>query len=399
MNRFFVSLFCLAFSLTTFAQPDTCGLRITLLTCSPGEELYATFGHTAIRVQDLRTGADEVYNYGMFEFGPDFYPKFIRGKLLYQLGIESYPEFIYTYQYESRSVVEQELQLGCLQKQNLWATLRENARPENRYYRYDFLFDNCTTRARDMILRQVTGAQVPDILPADKPSFRDMLHTYLDRGGQYWSKLGIDLLLGARIDRQVTAAEATFLPDYLMRAVDTATVQGRRLATPPQPVLTMPTPLNKTTPFRPAVVFGILLAVVAGLSLARKGQSFLRWFDRLFFFFLGLVGLLLLFMWLGTDHKVCRDNLNLLWALPTHAVAAWYAGRNTDRTLTYFKAVCWGSMLLLATWAFIPQQLNPAFIPLVVLIAVRSWFLSKPKAYAHKNFTAPGQHAVLPHTG
>ena len=83
---------------------DSCELRISLLTCSPGEELYSTFGHTALRVHNLQTGSDHVYNYGSFEFGPDFYTKFIRGKLLYFLSVEDFRDFMYQYQMEGRGV-------------------------------------------------------------------------------------------------------------------------------------------------------------------------------------------------------------------------------------------------------------------------------------------------------
>lgn len=387
MSKILLALFLLLFSAKLFSQPDSCGLRITLLTCSPGEELYATFGHTAIRVQDRASGTDEVYNYGMFEFGPDFYPKFIRGKLLYSLAVESFPDFLYTYQYESRSVVEQELQLPCLQKEQLWGALRENAKNENRYYLYDFLFDNCTTRARDMLVKQAGNpVTFQNILPPERPTFRNLLHTYLDRGGQYWSKLGIDVVLGARLDRQVSNQEAMFLPDYLLKGMDHARIQGKSLVTPPQSVLQMPSPLNSGTLFRPVLVFGMLLLLVGLLSFSKSSKAavFLRAFDRTFFLLLGLVGMLLLFMWFGTDHKVCRDNLNLLWALPTHAAAAFFAGRNTDRSLTYFKAVFWGTLLLLASWAFLPQQLNPALLPLLLLVLLRSNQLAKPFAYADK---------------
>lgn len=387
MIRYFLAIILLFSTITSFAQSDSCGLRITLLTCSPGEELYSTFGHTAIRVQDVASGTDEVYNYGMFAFSPDFYIKFIRGKLLYSLAIETYPDFLYTYQYESRSVVEQELLLNCTQEQALWSALRENARPENRDYRYDFLFDNCTTRARDMIARYAgKGLQWRNILPAEAPSFRDMLHTYLDRGGQDWSKLGIDLLLGARLDRKVSNQEAMFLPDYLLKGMDSARLNGQAIVSPARSILQMPSPLKGSAALRPMMVFGILLLIVGALTFVPGARNLLQYFDRLFFLALGLAGFLLLFMWLGTDHKVCRDNLNLLWALPTHAIAAWYAGRNTDRTLTYFRIVCWGMLALLVSWFFLPQQFNPALLPLVALVAIRSWRLSQPDAYAHKKY-------------
>src|SRR5690606_35915179 len=151
-------------------QHDSCALNISLLTCAPGSELYSTFGHTAIRVQNTELGYDEVYNYGTFEFGPDFYTKFIRGKLLYFLSVESFEDFIYQYEMESRSIQEQILLLDCGEKHRLLEALHQNAQPQNRYYRYDFLRDNCTTRARDMIRGQTKDSVLfKNILGDDKP--------------------------------------------------------------------------------------------------------------------------------------------------------------------------------------------------------------------------------------
>ena len=126
---FFVSLLA---SMVSFGQ-DSCRLRISLLTCSPGAELYSTFGHTAIRVEDSLNNRDLIFNYGTFEFGPDFYSKFVRGKLLYYLSVEDYPNFIYQYQMESRSIIEQQLNLSCPEKQKLFQALLVNAQEQYKY--------------------------------------------------------------------------------------------------------------------------------------------------------------------------------------------------------------------------------------------------------------------------
>ena len=349
---------------------------MTLLTCAPGEELYSTFGHTALRVQDSSRGTVEVFNYGTFEFGPDFYSQFIRGKLRYFLSVQPFFEFLEEYRYQSRSVVEQEIQLGCSEKQQLLRALYANAQGENRFYRYDFLFDNCTTRAGNMVV-QNAGAPVAfrNILPSEVPSFRDLIHTYLDAGHQPWSKLGIDLLLGSDLDLKVSNREAMFLPDYLLKGFDSASIGGRPLVTSPQKVLDVPSPLTAAPLITPTVAFFLLFLVIGALSfLQRKGiRRFLFFFDVLFFFLLGAVGLLLLFMWFGTDHIVCRNNFNLFWALPTHLVMAFFLLRPTAWVRFYYGMVCGLSLVLLAAWAFLPQELNPALLPLVALIALRGW--------------------------
>ncbi|RYY90179.1 MAG: DUF4105 domain-containing protein, partial [Chitinophagaceae bacterium] len=240
--------FLLVLLLTTslLRAQDACRLRITLLTCSPGTELYSIFGHTALRVQDAGAGTDEVYNYGTFEFGEDFYLKFIRGKLPYYLDIEPFQDFLYSYRLEGRSVQEQEVLLDCSRKQALLQALHTNAQPQNRQYRYDFLFDNCTTRAGEMIYRsapgQVATARVIPEDPAHAPTFRNLIHEYLDRGRQPWSKLGIDLLLGARLDRKANNREAQFLPEKLLAGIGGAQAGGKLLVAPAQDILRLPPP-------------------------------------------------------------------------------------------------------------------------------------------------------------
>ena len=338
-------------------------------------------------MQDNQTGVDEVYNYGTFEFDDDFYAKFVRGKLLYALAMQSFPEFMYQYQVESRSVISQELALTCKQKQQLVTALRTNALPQNKNYRYDFLFDNCTTRAGDMV-DSSSGANVVfgNILQPKPYTFRNHIDVYLNRANQDWSKLGIDLLLGAKMDRPANNREAMFLPDNLMLAFDSATIDGRPLVAAKQTILAMPSVASESLLITPVVAFGfvLLLTVVFTFIKKRWAQKAVGVLDFILFFSLGLVGVLLLFMWFGTDHALCANNYNLLWALPTNLVAAFAVHKRSGWVKQYFTVVFWLTILLLIAWKFLPQQMNDGFLPLVVAIAIRSWFLSKKKTDANK---------------
>lgn len=388
MRKLFLVAFFLPF-VSIIAQ-DSCRLQISLLTCTPGEELYSTFGHTALRVKDNARGSDIIFNYGTFEFGPDFYAKFIKGQLRYFLSIENFADFSYSYQYESRSIKEQLLRLGCAEKEKLFSALQTNAEEENKYYQYDFLFDNCTTRAKDIVAKQTSSPVVfNNILPADVPTFRNQIHYYLNKGGQYWSKLGIDLLLGAKLDKKVSNQQAMFLPDYLMKGFDKATNNGLPLVLPQQTILQMPSPLNKGSLFRPSIVFSLLLMLIIVISFSQKSWSVkvLYAFDFLFFLIAGLIGLLLLFMWFATDHNTTQNNYNLLWALPTHALMAFFIHKKQNWAKKYFRVVMWLSILLLLAWAFLPQQMNNGFIPVVLLIILRSWRMSKTQTYGAKRNT------------
>ena len=328
----------------------------------------------------MAAGTDDVFNYGTFEFGPDFYTKFIRGKLLYFLSVELFNDFSYTYTLESRSIKEQVLQLSCAEKQKLYSSLQVNATEQNRYYRYDFLFDNCTTRAGDMVANNSSSPVVfKNILSENVPTFRDLIHSYLHAGNQYWSKLGIDILLGVKLDRQVSNREAMFLPDYLLKGFDSAYVNNKPLVSAPQVILNMPSPLTNKTFFTPVAVFSLLFVAVVALSLIRKqwAASILAIFDFIFFFMLGLSGLLILFMWFGTDHTVCKNNYNLLWALPSNVVLAFFVNSKKNWVKKYFTTLSWLTLVLAIAWLFLPQQMNNALIPILLLIVFRGWAISK----------------------
>lgn len=377
----------LVFTCLLCRSQDSCSIRISLLTCSPGEELYSTFGHTAIRVVDETMGTDYVFNYGTFEFGPDFYSKFVRGQLLYYLSVSTFPDFYQQYQYESRSIIEQVLNLDCRQKQSLLNALQLNAQPGNRNYLYDFLFDNCTTRAKEIIDNKSGGAVTfGDILGQKQPTFRELIYIYLDSGKQYWSKLGIDILLGAKMDRVASNEEAMFLPDNLMEGVDRGTINGRPLVQQKQTVLNMPRVSTEGKIFTPFVVFSVLLVLSVVLSfLVREwAQVLITVFDFLFFFLLGITGILLVFMWVGTDHKLTVNNYNLLWALPSHFVACFYVHKKQHWANKYFFFVFCLGILLLAAWWFLPQNMNEALLPIVMLIVFRSWMISRRRHHAGK---------------
>lgn len=384
-NRFFLLLLLLC-SFVTKAQTDSCGLRVSLLTCSPGQELYSTFGHTAIRVQDAAKGIDEVYNYGTFQFGPDFYYQFIKGRLDYFLSVETFTDFIYNYELEKRSVSQQVLRLTCAEKQRLYKALQVNATGSNKYYRYDFLYDNCTTRAKDIIANNTASPVLfQNILPKEIPSFRDQLHVYLDNGKQYWSKFGIDILLASPVDKKVSNEQSMFLPDYLFKGFDEALLHQEKLVENSQLVLQVPSVEKESSFLTPQVVFYALLVLIMVLSFVRSKsiQHLVSVFDFLFFLALGLTGCFILFMWFGTEHTVCRYNYNLLWAVPTHVLAAFFLQKNKQWLHYYLLATIALQAFLLVGWIFLPQEFNLAFLPIILLILLRSWLIIlKPHAYA-----------------
>jgi hypothetical protein len=365
-----------------FSQTDSCNLRISLLTCSPGEELYSTFGHTALRVIDHSNGMDLVFNYGTFDDSdPEFYTKFTKGLMLYALSAYPYSDFVREYQAEQRSVEEQVLQLTCTQKQALFNALRENAQEQNRFYYYYFHTDNCTTRARDMVQKSTGNAVTfKSILPAKTPSFRNLIHDYLNAGHQPWSKFGIDILLGANLDQPVTNETAMFLPDYLLKGFDSASIAGIPLVSEKQIVVPAPAKSAATGSwFTPFVLFTVLFILIALLSTLKPRWSgtFLRVFDISFFLLLGALGVLLVVLWAIRVDTVCRNNWNLLWALPTHLPAVFFIPGKKPWIKKYFTVVSILTLLTAVCWFFLPQQLNPAVAPILGILFIRAWRLGR----------------------
>ncbi|MDI3320033.1 DUF4105 domain-containing protein [Pinibacter soli] len=384
-TRIFALLLTLHFSFFSQAQSDSCNITVSLLTAGPGDELYSIFGHSALRVVDKTRNTDLVFNYGTFEFGDDFYQKFIKGDLLYFSSIEQfnnhdgYLGFLNEYKEEGRSIQEQILNLSCQQKQKLYDALKTNALPQNRYYLYEFLFDNCSTRLRDIVEKNNSPFSTRNILENKSLTFRDLIYSYLNRGKQYWSKLGIDILLGANMDRKVTNREAMFLPEYLLKGFDSTTVNGKPLVSEKRTLFDAPNNTASAAPVTPMVAFSFLFALVGFCSLVKypSAKMFLKIFDPALFFLTGALGILLVFMWAGTSHMECKNNLNLLWAVPTHFVIAFFVNSNKKWVKTYFKLTAWLSLLLLICWIILPQALNVALIPLVGVLFLRSQKRSK----------------------
>lgn len=376
----------LVFILTLFAQrsvaQDSSHLRISLLTCGASEELYSTWGHTAIRIIDSVKQTDAVYNYGYFDFNdPDFYTKFTRGKLDYYLVAQRFADFMYEYQVDKRSVIEQQLRLTDSTKLFIQRFLNQTLNSPARIYKYDFLYNNCTSRVRDILINYA-GLKADQALVPAGTTFRNMLHEYLDKESETWSKLGIDLLLGSPIDKVVSNSESMFLPEYLMKGVDSSVHSTNH------GILSVRTVLNNGSPNEipnrnwPLYIFSLIALILMGISFIRNktARVITRVFDISLFLVTGLLGCFLLFMWFGTDHKACAANYNLLWALPTNLIVAFTLWKKPRWLQKYFSACVVIHVLTLLLWFWLPQQLNIGFVPIVVLLLQRCWQLRKSSA-------------------
>ncbi len=352
--------------------------RISLLTCSSGTDIASAYGHSAIRVTDPVSGADMVFNYGSYNFEePHFVYKFMRGRLDYMLAVSSFEAFMNAYRRENRSVDECVLNLTPEQEVAVYIFLVNNYQGRNRFYRYDYFSDNCATRIRDILIgsESVTGG----ILPEGQTS----IYTYrtaigsLCIGDEKWLQFGLDILLGARIDKPLSVEEEMFLPSllekHLLESKDMASGNGillgkeRILACQPVGSTRAERFLKSLT--SPVAVFSALCLAFCLLIVfsASRDKVAVR-FSRAVSLLVGLAGALVLFMWLGTDHYWTKENWNLLWADPLFLVPAVIRrGRIREISLCVLSAI---ALVPLPLWGVIPQQLNPAVLPLVALMVL-----------------------------
>ncbi|TNE57413.1 MAG: DUF4105 domain-containing protein [Bacteroidetes bacterium] len=377
MIRIFISLLLLG-AVSIQAQPAivlTDSARISLMTVAPGDMLYSTFGHSAIRVYDAQNRLDRCYNYGTFQFDqPNFLLKFCRGRLLYFLNIEPYRAFEYGNLLDRRPMQEQFLDLDSTQRQRLFDLLQENALEENKYYKYDFFYDNCATRIRDIV--QETFFHQLDFDSTGLPlgtTMRQLLRPYLKE--MPWTQFGIDLALGYPADRVAHAEDYMFLPDYVHDLFATAhTWQRKPLITIERNIPEQPLPQREAYQpdfFGQPLYVTSLIALIGLLSMANARTE--RIFDVLFWFILGLAGLVIFLLWVATDHSATKYNWNILWALPTNLLFFWQ-NKRTEWVENYFLGVGVIALLTLIFWAFMPQELPTAALPIAGLVAIKALF-------------------------
>jgi len=358
--------------------------EISLITCGPYQgELYSAFGHSAIRVFDPELNIDYAYNYGVFDFDqPNFYLNFTRGFLYYKLGVYSYPHFRDYYISHNRYVHEQIVNLDSVQKQKIFSYLENNSLPENQTYRYDYFYNNCSSKIRD-VFAEVFKDQIQFDGTFIKTNYtiRDLTDIYLQQ--QPWGDLGIDICLGLPMDKKATPYEYMFLPDYLESSFDHATLNGA-------PIVKQKIAVYESVPeatsfhwYHPWIVWGIIFLLVSLLSYRDwKRKRLTKWFDITLFGVLGLLGWLLLLLWTATDHKAAANNFNLMWAIPFHLFAAIALFKKSIPTWThtYFRVIVIITAALLGGWALLQQQMNSYLLPLVFIILIRALLLSKKTA-------------------
>ncbi|PXX24267.1 DUF4105 domain-containing protein [Arenibacter sp. ARW7G5Y1] len=356
--------------------------QISVLTCGSGSDLYTTFGHSAFRIQDPTQGIDWVYNYGTFNFDPPmFYVEFAMGKLYYSLSKQNMPNFLYAYEMENRWVKEQLLQLTPTEKNKLFQYLENNYRPENRDYKYDFFFNNCATKIGD-VLQESLGKNLnfKEGHLEKNYTFRQLIHQNLTTNS--WSSFGIDLALGAVIDRTATIKEHMFLPIYVMEQLGNTTLSEHHLVNRERSILTTVKKKGKEY-FLASPLFWILAMLLFVLTITYidfKNNVRSRVIDSILFFVTGLAGALLIFLWFFTDHTATANNFNILWVFPLNLIVGFTLVKknNAPGWLPKYLLILLGLLgLTLVLTIFKVQVFSPLAIPLWIMLGVRYLFLWK----------------------
>ena len=374
-------IIALVFGLLPLYAADNSGdIRVSVLTCSPGQEVYSLYGHTAIRVQDMGRGTDHVFNYGVFDFNTEhFVWKFVLGETDYICMAVPWEFFVREYEARGSSVVAQVLNLTDSEATRVRDYLYRNIQKENCVYRYNFLTNNCTTRVMDCVDSCVEGNIVYS-WNEEPRTYRQILHEYTTDFP--WTQEGNDLLLGADVDTVLSYRAKCFIPEYYMGALDGAVVRNefqdtRNLVLETQTVV----PLNRAKvggqshfPLSPAEFGWLALAIgliVMALEFMTRRMFWLL--DVLLMLAHGLAGCIILFVFLFSSHPTLDSNwlvgiLNPLplVALPFVVRAAW----RDSRTLWHHFMAAWLALFLLFM-PWMPQQMCVLAVPVLATLLSR----------------------------
>lgn len=280
---------------------------VSILTCGRGEQLYSTFGHTAIRIKDIENQLDVVYNYGTFDFNTEhFYLKFVKGDLQYFMTATSYEDFILEYKYDKREVIEQTLNLSKLEKQSLFESLNTSLYSSERYYTYKFIDRNCTTMVADKISKTVHDLPIKKV-PKSTISYRELLYPYFENYFEY--KLGINIIFGVKTDNEATKL---FLPSELLESLDQIKINGNPIVLEKK-TLVNGTSIEPKTSFFKSIYFVIILLLL--MVLINKRMLF-----SVYFTICGILGLFLCLVGLYSQHEEVLWNYNALLFNPFYLI-------------------------------------------------------------------------------
>ncbi|MFN8239519.1 MAG: DUF4105 domain-containing protein [Bacteroidales bacterium] len=364
-------LFVSISSLFSQVKSDT---TIYMITCAPGTALYSIYGHSAIRVTIESANVDVVYNWGVFDFStPHFAWKFAKGRLNYMLDDTSYDRFMQEYMLENRSVYSQRINLEPAEKKQLLYLISVNLEEQNKYYRYDFFYDNCSTRIRDLIEMAVGDKLIYPPEEQKNPSYNQLLDEYQKQFP--WVKFGVDMLMGMTATKKAKFRERMFLPLEMKENLSSAVVNRDRRMIPllqsPATLLSFEDQVVKT-PFYllPDFVFGLILVIIVVISSLLKSSAIINYIDIFIFLLFSVLAVMMIFFNFFTDHIELHTNLNMLWFNP-FILPALLALILRKQWTIWFRLVFYLAVISLPI-VMLTRIVDTSFLPLILILAVRS---------------------------
>ncbi len=381
----FIFVFCFLSVKSSLAQVQLSVFsEISIITTDSGNNLYETFGHSALRLKDPVLNLDLVYNYGVFDFNaPNFYGNFVQGRLLYKLTRYNFSYFQNSYTKQKRWIKQQTLNLTQEERQAFFMFLERNAQPQNAAYLYDPFFDNCASKLIDI---------TQEILK-DKVSFnvenmeKDLsLRTLMNREIHWntWGSFGINLALGNKLDQKRQALEYRYLPDYTYELFKSASITRNGNQEPlvkKEVELASFTPLEKSGDLiSPLLVFSLIFMIVLFFTLnSNKYARTLKFIDFSLLLITGIIGSVILYLWLFTDHSTTPNNFNILWAFPLNLIVAFLFSKEKHQKWLpdFFRALKNAIIMLIIVWALGWQVFSWTLIPILLTLFLRYRDLQK----------------------
>ena len=366
-------------------------VEISIITCDPGSEVYSLFGHGALRINHIESDEDIVVNWGIFEYYEDqfkFGYDFAKGRLNYYMGIQNTMNFLREYRYYNRGVREQILNLTTSEKKEIIEFVSLNNLPENRNYKYEFFYDNCSTRIRDLLSSifrsNISWGNHPS---ENKFTFREIIHQNL--APQPWLMLGIDLVLGQRIDQLVNNKNLMFLPAYLEAILDstkiTTVAQSKTLIA--RKNVLIPTAENNRPAITSITIYGWIALMITLLLLFLKNDRIFNVWSCILLTLLSLLGVVLYFMWFGTDHQATKNNSNILWANPSYLFLIWVIifKKWNKVSLVYVYLIGFCLLTTILFWFGMVQEFNPTIKPIIISLALIFYYYFRKNKFVIYN--------------
>ena len=379
MNKTYINiLFALAlifFSLNIYANEleNKNRYKISILSIGEGPSLVDAFGHTAIRVKDAQLKNDIVFNFGVYDFNsPNFYSNFVKGRPEYKLAIQNYSNLIQNYIRQKRYIVEHQLNLDQNSTKIIIDLLVEKL--NDPYYIYDYFRDNCTTRAADIVIDKTNNKFKDDKLESEAIlTYRDLIHRKINENS--WAALGIDLCLGAIIDKKINTRETFFLPENLMNYLDLyeGDIIKRNIIYSPESEISYRE--NFPSPLLINLILSLIIVVITIFNF--KSNKWNKSLDTLIFLISGSIGILIIYLWFFSNHFAGAQNFNFLWAFPLNfaLIFAIYKNKIPNWSIGYIKLLIILIILLFLHWATGVQKYNLTLLPIFVALLIRYLFL------------------------